>query len=485
MGKSKKVPPGKILRTSALLAIGGAWALVLWRYDASIAVGALLIVVAGALSLERLENVRAFSRAQTLGIQAVFWLAVVALPLAYLLEKAIGALGPVALLIGVGSAAAMWWKVNIRDQEVCVALRTKGLQLVAKGEWVAAEPVLKKALNQAMQLKANRSDVLGHAFLDLSGLYVKLNRWAEAQEYCLRAITTMEDPANGANRQLPAALETLARINARQRNFASFESILDKSYNMAAGQLGEKTPEATAKLFEYARLCNEEGRHATAARYFQACALKIEEAIGAKAEPLALCLHYAGQASARGGDWAAAAKYFEKAAATHGSIFGPADPKVAPAVEALGEALLAQGQVRPAIQHFQRALAIREDELGANHRAVGRILARLAECYAAAGDHALAERNALRATAILEKANDRHLHTATGTLARVKASLGDMNSADSLYALAIVQARKSNHGQGHLASYLEHRSKIMERLGRQGEAKELASQLEEMRQAVA
>jgi tetratricopeptide (TPR) repeat protein len=482
MKKGPAIQGGQILRTIALLAIAACWFVVLWKLDVLIAIGQTLIVVAGAFSLHRLEDVAYFSRAQKVGLQATFWIAVFAMPVAYLLWSAIGFMGPLALIMGVLVAAGMWWKVNVYDQKACDALRRKASLLVEKGEYAEAEPVMKKALNLAMQLKANRDEVLAVGFRDLALLYTKLNRWPEAQEFCLRAITAMESQESPAWKHLPGALEVLARIYARQRNFASFEAILDKSYQLAAAQLGANAPEAAAKLIDYARLCDAENRPATALRFYQQSAAAIEEAIGNSAEPVAMCHHFAGQAAARSGQWPVAARQFEKAAETYGRIFGPGDAKVAPSVEALGETHLAMGATAQGLDQLVRALAIREDEVGPTHPVVGRLLTRTAECYLALNKTAEAGRDAQRSVQILERVNDPHQHAAIGLLARIKAQTGDILGAERLFSRAASQAKEAGTQPAQLASYLESRAELMQRLGQEAEAEALQAEIEQLRQ---
>ena len=479
----KKTVPAKTLqlvRTVALMAIAGGWFFAFYRHDILSAVGQMLIVVAGAFSLSKLERVPALSPAQRLGLQATFWIAIFALPLAYLLSHAIGAMGPIALVIGVASAAAMWWKINVLDQQVCEKLRNKASALLAKGDAAAAEPVMKKALNQAMQLKANRDETLAVAFQDLAGLYTKMNRWAEAQEYCLRAITTMEEPGSAVRRHLPQAMELLGRIHARQRNFTSFETILDKCFQMAESQSGAGTPEVAAKLIEYARLCEAENRPAAALKFYSRCAGILMEKVGPETEPVAMCRHYAGQAAARAGLWVQAVPEFQAAEAIYGRVFGPGDPKVAPALQALGETHLALGSVELAMEQFKRALAIREDEMGPTHPQVGRLLIRTAECYLALGKNSEAGRDGQRAVSILERTGDAEQHGANAVLAQAKAHSGDIIAAERLLSRAVSQAREAGLAPAQTAAYIEGRAELMQRLGRDAEAQALERELREM-----
>ena len=488
-GTNADIPPVKktmsagslqLMRTVALMAIAAGWFYVFYRHDVVTAVGQVLIVVAGALSLGKLERVPGISLAQRLGLQATFWIAIFGLPLAYLLSHAIGVMGPIALAIGVVSAASMWWKINIQDQRACEKLRTKARVLLEKGDLAGAEPVMKKALNQAMQLKSNRDETLGAAFQDLAGLYSKMGRWAEAQEYCLRAITTMEEPGSPVRLHLPQAMELLGRIHARQRNFSSFETILDKCFQLAEGQLGVGTPEAAAKLMEYARLCDAENRPAAAMRFYSRCAIIVAEKVGPESEPVAICKHYAGRAAARAGLWAQAIPEFEAAVAINGAVFGPGDPKVVPALQALGETHLALGSTEAGLDRLKRALAIREDEMGPTHPAVGRLLIRTAECYLTLGKLSDAGRDSQRAVSILERTGDAEQHTANGVLARIKAQSGDIIAAERLLSRAVSQAREAGLTPAQTAAYLEGQAELMQRLGRETEAKDLARELKEL-----
>lgn len=488
-GSSADIPPVKknvsasglqAMRTVALLGIAGAWFLVLYRSDILTAIGQVLIVVAGAFSLHKLERVPSLSEAQRLGLQATFWIAVFGLPLAYLLSQAIGPLGPLALIIGVVSAAGMWWKINVYDQGQCEALRKKAKVLLAKGDWAGAEPILRKALNQAMQLKANRDETLGMAFKDLAELYTKMNRWAEAQEYCLRAITTMEEPGSHVRRFLPHAMEMLGRIHARQKNFASFETILDRCFQMTEAQLGPGAPEAAAKLIEYARLCDLENRPAAAMRFYQKCAVIVSEKAGPDSEPAAMCRHWAGQAAARAGLWPQAIGEFQTAAAIYGRVFGPGDPKVAPALQALGETHLATGAVEEGLDSLKRALAIREDEMGPTHATVGRLLVRTAEAYLALHKLSEAGRDAQRAVSILERTADARQHSANGVLAMVKAHQGDIIAAERLLSRAAAQAKEAGLPAAQMAPYLEGRAELMQRLGREADAKAIEREIREL-----
>jgi hypothetical protein len=481
--KGPAIQGGQIIRTMALLGIAAAWFFVLFRFDLLTAIGQSLIIVAGAFSLHRLEKVTFFSLAQKVGLQAAFWIAVFALPVAYLLWKAIGVMGPLALLLGVAVAAGMWWKVNVLDHQACNRLRRKASLLVDKGEYAEAEPVMKKALNLAMQLKANRDEVLAVGFRDLALLYTKLNRWPEAQEFCLRAITAMESQESPAWKYLPGALEVLARIYARQRNFASFEAILDKSYQLTAAQWGAQAPELAAKLVEYARLCDAEGRPANAIKFYQQSAAAARDGAGELSEPVAMCHHFAGQAAARAGKWEIAREEFEKAVTTYARVFGPGDPKVAPSLEAQGETHLALGATAEGLECLARVVAIREDEAGLTHPSVGRLLARTAECYLALGKMYEAGRDAQRSVSILERVNDAHQHLAIATLARVRAQAGDILGAERLFSRAAAQAKEAGTRAADVAEYLENRAELMQRLGHEAEAEALQVEIQQLRES--
>lgn len=485
MKKGPAIQGGQIIRTMALLAIAAGWFFVLWKFDTFAAIGQTLVVVLGAFSLHRLDAIPHLSRAQKVGLQATFWVAVFAIPAAYVLWRAIGVTGPLAILIGIAAAAAVWWKVNVVDQEACHKLGRKAARLVDQGDYEGAEKLLKKGLNLSMQLRANRDEVLAVGFRDLALLYTKMNRWPEAQEFCLRAITVMESQESPAWRHLPSALEILARIYARQRNFASFEAILDKSYQLTAAQLGVNAPEATAKLMAYARLCDTENRPLIALKFYQQSAQAIREAIGETAEPVALCYHCAGQAASRAGQWQVAMSAFHEAASVYSRIFGPGDPKVAPSLEALGEALLATGAIETGLAQLARVLSIREDEHGPTHPAVGRLLVRTAECSLALGKNAEAAKDAQRAVSILERVNDAQLHAALGVLARVKAQTGDLLGAERLFSRATAQAREAGSHPGQLAGYLENRAELMRRLGHQTEADALQAEIQQLRRRAA
>jgi tetratricopeptide (TPR) repeat protein len=481
MKKGPAINGGQILRAVALLVIAAGWLSVLWKFDALAAIVQALLVVVGAFSLQKLDGVPLLSRAQKVGLQAAFWVAFFALPAAYVLWRAIGFFGPVALAMGVLAAAGLWWKVNVHDQKACHSLSRKAAACVERGEYAEAEKILKKALNHAMQLKANRDEVLAIGFRDLAILYTKLNRWPEAQEFCLRAITVMESQESPAWKHLPSGLEVLARIYARQRNFASFEAILDKAYQLAVAQLGQNAPEVAAKLMEYAKLCEAENRPLIALRFYQQSAAAIQDAIGDAAEPAALCRHCAGQAAVRAGQWQMAVTEFREAASIYARIFGPGDPKVGPSVEALGEALLVTGDVEAGLAQLVRAVEIREDEHGATHPVVGRLLLRTAECHLAMGQNQEAGRDAQRAVSILERVNDSQQHIALGLAARVKIQTGDILGAEKLLSRAAAHAREAGH-RAQLAVYLESRAELMGRLGHQAEADALHTEIQKLRE---
>lgn len=473
-----------LVRAASFVIMAAVWLFVLGKTDRVIAAAVGVLIVAGGFLLWKLPAMRTVSKAQQLGLQATFWFSLIALPIAYFLSTLIGPLGPLALLIGIGAAGFVWWKFNVADQQRCQKLRDKAHALVKAGEYGQAEAILKKVLNLAMQLKANRVDTLSRAFQDLTTLYCQMARWPEAEEYCLRAISAMEEPGTAAQRLLPATLEQLASIYAQQRNFNSFDLALEKSAELYAAQLGESSPEAAVKYLQFAKRAENENRFKTAAKFYHACLAKVEDALGHYAEPVAQIHFLLGSYSERTDRLDEALVSYRTALQVNEKIFGAKDPKVVPALEAMAHAFIKQGAPARAIESLQRALRITEEELGPYDLEVGRLLIPLAECALATGDVANAEETAVNAVRILERGQDPALHQALAIAGRAKVASGEPNAAESLFSNAISllqQAVGTTHPE--LARYLDGRAEAADLLGKSAEAERWRSRAIEIRQA--
>jgi tetratricopeptide (TPR) repeat protein len=356
--------------------------------------------------------------------------------------------------------------------------------LVKAGEYGQAEEILKKVLNLAMQLKANRVDTLSRAFQDLTTLYCQMARWPEAEEYCLRAISAMEEPGTAAQRLLPATLEQLASIYAHQRNFTSFDLALEKSAELHAVQLGESSPEAAAKYLEFARRAESENRFKVASKLYRVCLTKVEDALGHQAEPVAQIHFLLGAFSEKSDRVDEAILSYRTALQVNEKIFGGEDPKVVPALEALAHAFIKQGAPAKAIEALERALKITEEEQGPYGLDVGRLLIPMAECALATGSVAVAEETAVNAVRILERDQDPALHQALAIAGRAKVAAGEAKAADSLFSNAISllqQAVGTTHPE--VARYLDGRAEAAELLGKSDEAQRWRSRAVEIRQA--
>jgi tetratricopeptide (TPR) repeat protein len=391
-----------------------------------------------------------------------------------------------ALLLGVVVAAGLWWKLNVAMQEVCLKVRAKAQAHAARGELVEAEGQFKKALTIALKLKSNRALSLARAFEDLTRFYAENSRWTEAQDYCLQAISNMEEPGTPTQRMLPGALELLASIYARQKNYRAFEKALEKSYVAFANQAGSSTPEACAQLLHFARLCDEENRPEAALRFYAQALPQIEMALGPASEPAAVCRYLMGLACRNAGQFGEAATSLEAAQKVFEKVFGALDPKLVPVLEARAQIHSTEGSFAKALPFLEKAISIREDEHGLQSPAVGCLLVSLSQCQLALGEIAKAEAAATRAAQILETARDENLHTALGTLDKVKAAHGEGQTADRLFSNAIRVLQQSVGSAPHpaLADYLDERADVIAKMGRSGEANQLRMKASEVRQNV-
>lgn len=482
--KGRSIHPLVLVRTAALVVMAAVWLFVLGKVDPTVAAGVGALIVIGVVLLARLPQMKVLSTAQLVGLQATFWFSLLALPLAYFLSQLIGPLGPVALMIGVGSAGAVWWKFNVAEQQKCQKLRKKAEALLKQGEFTQAEDLLKKALNRAMQLKANRVDTLSRAFQDLANLYCQMARWTEAEEYCLRAISAMEEPGTAAQRLLPGTLELLASIYAHQRNFTSFDLALEKSAELFSHLHGEAAPETAAKLLEFAHRAESENRAKTAVRFYQACIAKLQDALGHHAEPVGQVHFRLGSYLERSDRLDEAILSYRTTLQVNEKVFGPEDPKVVPALEALASVHMKQGSSGKARDFLERAVRIREEELGGASPVVAALLIPLAECALATGEVAFAEEVAAKAVAILEATEDPLLPRALAISARIKVAEGQPKAAEGLFSNAIrllQEAVGATHPE--IARYLDGRAEAVELLGEAEEAERLRSRASEIRHA--
>jgi tetratricopeptide (TPR) repeat protein/uncharacterized protein YraI len=282
-------------------------------------------------------------------------------------------------------------------------------ELSRAGKFAEAVPLTQRLVAVAEKTFGPNHQLVAIAISDLAMLYVKLDRYADAEPLYKRALAFPDDL------EVAGFLDRLAGLYLEHRRYADAEPIYKRVLAIREKLRGPNHPDVAASLNNLAAVYENQGRHGDAeplykrAQAIDGKAGNRQDAATSSDDPqvreMGILVQKIKELK-KAGKFAEAVPLARRALAIVEKAAGPDDPAVADVLDSLAQLYNNQGRSADAEPLLKRSLAIREKALGPGHPDVAESLNNLAELYEKQGRNADAVPLRKRALAINEKARD-------------------------------------------------------------------------------
>jgi len=334
------------------------------------------------------------------------------------------------------------------ESELALASRLEenGVQLLNRGKFAAAEPLLKRALAiREKHLHPEDPDVR-QSLNNLAGLYTHQGKYAEAVPLFRRSLAIREKVLGPDHPDVALSLNNLAVLYAHQGKYAEAVPLLRRALAIREKALGPEHPDVTGNINNLAGLYHSQGKYTEAEPLLRRALAIREKVLGPDHPDTAASLHNLAFLYVHQGKYADAEPLYRRALAISEKALGPEHPDTASIVISLAGLYHAQGKYAEAEPLLRRALAIREKGLGPEHPDVADSLGSLARLHLDQGNYAEAEPLLHRALAIREKAlgaDHSDVAQILTELARLYRHQGKYAEAESLHRRALAIREKA------------------------------------------
>lgn len=284
-------------------------------------------------------------------------------------------------------------------------LRERANELFHKGQFVAAIPLVIRALAILEKVLGAKHPAVASTLSDLAHLYEANVNYAQAEQLYLRALAIVEKKPGEKRRNLGMALVNLAGLYDAKGDSARAEPLFQRGLAILEKALGTENPEFAQQLNNFALLYRNTGDFAQAETILQRARTILEKTFGAEHEVVATTLDNLAGVYMDKGDYSQAEQLYRRALTIREKSLDAEHPAIAATLNNLARLQYqVKGDIVGAELLFKRAVEILEKELGAEHPLVAVSLSNLAILYNDRGDYARAESLHRRARLIVEKA---------------------------------------------------------------------------------
>jgi CHAT domain-containing protein/Tfp pilus assembly protein PilF len=285
--------------------------------------------------------------------------------------------------------------------EVAKALSSLGLMYYKKGDYISAEPLLKRALAIVEKVLEPNHRFIVAALINLSEVHIERGNYVAAEPLLNRAIEMIEKMAGPDDPELAKPLTQLAAIYGEKGDYTRAVTQLERALRIKEKVLGPNDPELAVYLSNLAVMYQSKGDYQKRNEMYERW-IEIQKKGGLEDINVVNTLANVANVQILSGNYADAEKYLKLASRMTERVLGPEHPELATYQTNLGELYRRTGNYAEAEQLLNRALAIREKALGPNHPGVARCLSDLAALSNARDDIKAAIAFESRSTEIFE-----------------------------------------------------------------------------------
>lgn len=298
-------------------------------------------------------------------------------------------------------------------------LNSIGLYLTQRGDFAAAEPLLRRSVSVLKEKDEDRS-WLAIAYQNLSAVLRHRGHFVESEAFGKLALDFWETNKSADPMAIARALLNLAETYRVQARYREAEPLYERSLNIHYQQLSQDDIEVSDILNDMGELFTATGRIAKGLEYHEK-ALLIRQALPYEELRIATSQHNLASAYMANGELDKACELYKQALTLEEKILGTGHTDVAITLGNLGYVYLRLGKWLDARWVCRRAVKIYENRLGQAHLMTGLAKHNLAKTYIPESDLATAESLYREAVAIAD-ASESPYHHETATILESLAS---------------------------------------------------------------
>jgi tetratricopeptide (TPR) repeat protein len=309
-----------------------------------------------------------------------------------------------------------------------------------KGEYKAAEDLLKEGLSRSEKFFGQDNPLLTSLKKDLGEVYWKQGRFTLAESFLKEALKRREDEAGKDSSLIVHILVDLAHLDIELDRFTEAEEYLQRALAIRGNNPETDNLDRNALLYSLSLLYREQGKLKESEQLEQQT-LRMAETLWGKDHPqiigrslnLALTHKYQGK-------YVEAGARYQQAIEDVEAKFGTEHPNLATIHANLGKLYLDQHLLTRAEEHFKKALEISEKTPGTEHPGLCIHYDHLGDLYRAQGKYKQAERYLKKALEFARRfPNPENLHVSStlNQLGLVYHSQGQHSKAEAIYRKAL------------------------------------------------
>jgi len=288
------------------------------------------------------------------------------------------AIGPRCNAVDYYQKALESWEIQVNETQVVDLLHQLGMFHAERAEYLAAEPLLRRAVAQdQVRLAADDPD-LADELNSLASVLVETNRLAEAEPLLRQTLASSERRLPPDDPEIAHRLGNLAQLLSRAGRRSEAEPMMRRALAISEARLGPDAAEVAHRLGDLAILMCHEERHAEAEPLLRRALEISERQKGLEHPDTAVAAYNLAGVLRVTGRLAEAEALTRQALATEEKFLRPNHPSVSYGLASLAEVLRERGRLAEAEELMRRALAIAEASLGPEHPDVAQRLDNLA-----------------------------------------------------------------------------------------------------------
>ena len=161
-----------------------------------------------------------------------------------------------------------------------IILNWLGLSLHVAGQYLEAEPLLKRALETREKALGKDHPSTATSLNNLAGLYDSQGKYAEAEPLYKRALETREKTLGKDHPDTAASLNNLADLYRAQGKYAEAEPLYKRALDIHEKALGKDHPSTATSLNNLAGLYDSQGKYVEAESLYKRTLAIFEAALG-------------------------------------------------------------------------------------------------------------------------------------------------------------------------------------------------------------
>jgi len=342
-------------------------------------------------------------------------------------------------------------KYHTGNPDYATSLNSLGILYIEMGDYKAAEPYLKQALEIRKKALGEEHPDYATSLANLGVLYSDMGDYKAAEPYMKQALEIRKKALGEEHLDYASSLNNLGNLYYEMGDYKAAEPYYKKALEIRKKALGEEHPDYAKSLNNLGNLYLEMGDYKAAEPHYKQALEIWKKALGEEHPNSANNLNNLGGLYHTMGDYKAAEPYYKQALEIRKKALGEEHPDYARSLNNLGELYHTMGDYKSAEPYYKQALEIKKKALGEEHADYASSLNNLGELYYTMGDYKSAEPYYKQALEIKKKAlGEEHPDYASSlnNLGNLYSDMGDYKAAEPYYKQAL-EIRKKALGEEH------------------------------------